>query len=177
MSKVIQLTKGYSTIVDDEDYDFLMQWKWYAREHRKTCYATRSQSVEEFRGSGRKQEHMHRAILGLTTKDMDKIVDHINHNGLDNRKSNLRICNADQNAWNMLKHRGSSKYKGVFRLADNRWGSVITYKKAKIRLGAFDNEEDAALAYDAEAIKLFGEFANINLPQVQAAIGGKDETK
>ena len=108
-----------------------------------------------------KKVYLHRLIMGFPK---NKIVDHINGNKLDNRKSNLRICTQRQNAWNSIKKElgVSSKYKGVhFYKRTGKWQSSIQAGK-RLHLGFFDTEKEAAKAYDFMAKKLRGEYANTN---------------
>ena len=105
---------------------------------------------------------MHRAILDVPK---GKIVDHINHNGLDNRRANLRVATRRQNAWNKRKRRSkcSSQYKGVMWLKKaGKWQARISCKGRSIVIGYFDDEKAAARAYDARAAELFGEYAAPN---------------
>jgi hypothetical protein len=105
---------------------------------------------------------MHRQILDAAE---GKFVDHINHNGLDNRRANLRIVTKEQNNWNKRKYFGnySSRYKGVSRPKNcGKWRAKIFYKGKGIFMGYFDDEESAAKAYDAKARELFGEYAALN---------------
>lgn len=151
--KEIQLTKGYSAIVDDEDYDFLMQWKWYARcQSAGMPYAARG-----VRGNPKKIM-MHDVIMnnnsGLT-------VDHINLDRLDNRKENLRLCTRIENSRNHpLRKDSTSGYKGVSWRADiKKWRVQISIDGKQTTLGYFENKEDGYNAYCKKAIELFGEFA------------------
>ena len=92
-------------------------------------------------------------------------TDHINHNGLDNRKDNLRICTTSQNHYNQIIRSESktSKFKGVSRhKASRKWIAQIGYGRRMIYLGCFDSESEAARAYNQKARELFGEFANLN---------------
>ncbi len=92
-------------------------------------------------------------------------VDHINGDGLDNRKDNLRIVTIAENNYNKRKSKNvrSSQYKGVsIDKRTNRWRAIIYYKYRKINLGMFGDEIDAARAYDEAANELFGEFAKLN---------------
>ena len=102
--------------------------------------------------------YLHRLLMdaeGLT-------VDHINHNKLDNRLCNLRVCTKKQNAQNKSPM-GSSKYLGVwFDKSKNKWCAEIRPDNKKMFLGRFDNEEDAGRSYDKKAKELYGEFANLN---------------
>ncbi len=154
----IPLTQGQFAIVDDEDYEKLSGYKWYASKKGRTFYAERAD-----RG-GRKKRNipMHREILDMPA---GKCIDHINHNSLDNRRANLRIVTQEHNNWNKRKKRGncSSQYKGVsWQKSPGRWKAMIVYKGKWIFIGYFDNEVSAAKAYDAKAQELFGEYAALN---------------
>lgn len=97
------------------------------------------------------------------------IVDHRDHEGLNNTRTNLRLATRSQNSCNNKKTRGrSSKYKGVSRDKRGYWRAKIHFKGKHIFLGYFDNEIDAARAYDKAAKELHGEFAVLNFPQVAA---------
>lgn len=162
MSKSIPLTKGQFAIVDDEDYDWLMQWKW----HYSTGYAMRKQSGP--RDAPHPTILMHRAILA---PPHGMFIDHINMNGLDNRRCNLRICTASQNNYNRIPYRtktATSQYKGVrFHRLRNKWHAFIVLHKGKqTHLGYFTSEIDAAKAYDVAARAHFGEFARLNIEEV-----------
>ena len=155
--KIIPLTQGKVAMVDDEDYERIAKYKWYALKNNSTYYAVHTT------GDGKEQKtiSMAREIM-RTPKNL--MPDHINHNGLDNRKDNMRNCNRTQNAHNSQKRkRCSSKYKGVHWASQiKRWRAIIHYKKRKISLGCFSKEIEAALVYDEKARELFGEFANTN---------------
>lgn len=157
MAKEIPLTQGQVAIVDDEDYEWLMQWKWYAiyRKNAKLFYAGRTEK-------GHKSILlMHRALL---KPEPTELVDHVNRNGIDNRRSNLRVCTRSQNAANMKRKSGSSEYKGVFRTRGRgkpgrKWAAQICVNYKIFNLGRFDTPEEAKAAYDKAALELFGEFA------------------
>lgn len=149
MTKQIELTQGQVAIVDDEDFEFLNQWKWFAQKDKNTFYAVR--------GFG-KRIRMHRVIMN-TPNDMQ--VDHIDGNGLNNTRANLRNCTVAENTRNRKKpSTNTSGYMGVFPSA-KKWRAEITHGK-KIHLGYFDNPVDAAHAYDQAAKEYFGEFAKTN---------------
>ena len=144
--KKIRLTQGKFAIVDDEDFKWLNQWRWYYRFVGKTGYAANLKM------------YMHRLILKFP-KNLE--ADHINGNTLDNRKINLRIVTKSQNAMNRrIKIHGIySNYKGVTsNKRCNHWMVFIRSKSA----GHFNTEHHAALVYDLWADYLFGEYAKLN---------------
>lgn len=162
--KEIKLTQGKVALVDDEDYDYLNQWKWCAEKGRYTYYAMRGVR------HGRKVEgiRMHRFILN-TSKLME--VDHIDHNGLNNQKHNIRNCNTSQNNKNVTSW-GKSKYLGVCFSHSKRKDKIYTSIQSRIRvnnevchLGSCKTEEQAAKRYDTAAIYFHGEFANLNFKE------------
>lgn len=153
--KLIPLTQGKFAIVDALDFDQLSQWKWYARKHHRCWYA------ERYTGGGRKfkaRMSMHEAVIGI------KGADHINGDGLDNRRSNLRPSTTSQNLCNRGKNKNNqSGFKGVwFRKDTKKWAADITIHRKHIHLGSFLTAEKAALAYDSAALKYHGEFARTN---------------
>jgi hypothetical protein len=166
--KRIPLTRGYEAIVDDEDYEWLNQFKWYAKIFKYTYKKTKTVTTHIYAARGRKTIFMHSFLMN-TPKWMQ--TDHINGNGLDNRKANLRICTRGQNQGNrvVLQKNNKSGFKGVYYSRNlNAWVAQIT-KLGTIRrcwyLGKYNNPVDAARAYDVEARKHFGEFAKLNFPQ------------
>ena len=156
--KKIPLTQGKVALVDDEDYEWLSQWKWNAYRDKGVWYAKR----QDWNGGKERTIRMHREILGL--KDPEVPVDHRNHDGLDNQKSNLREASGNKNQSNMRKQADrSSRYKGVSWRKDNsKWAAYIRNDGHLFHLGYFANEEDAAQAYNRAAIICFGEFAELN---------------
>jgi len=144
----------YVALVDDEDFEFLNQFRWCAKKGRYTFYAERAIKVD-----GRNStQYMHQVILN------SRNIDHIDRNGLNNQRSNLRLCNQSQNSMNTGKHKNcTSAYKGVyFHKRFNKWASAIRISGKRFHLGYFTSEVDAAKAYNAKAIELFCEFANLN---------------
>ena len=157
-ARLIELTQDKFAIVDADDYDRLCKYKWHAVKHERLCYAKTSPP------SGLLP--MHRLVLNAPPH---LIVDHINHNGLDNRKANLRLCTVAQNSFNRRPNaqpNKTSKYKGVsLEKKTNLFRAFIHRNKKQYYLGSFKNEIDAAKAYDKKALELFGEFAYLNFPE------------
>jgi hypothetical protein len=163
--KTIELTQGYVALVDDEDYERLSRWRWHANVVRggRVC------ALRKKRHRGRMTTiYMHREIVGAKPGQQ---VDHINGDALDNRRGNLRICTISQNNQNRYANTGaSSQYKGVcWDKGADKWRATITAGGRRKYLGTFEDEREAALAYDAAARELFGEFARPNLPMELAA--------
>lgn len=156
-ARKIPLTKGEFAIVDQEDYDELMKYRWHASPKGDTFYARRNGGNEDVR-----TVRMHRQIMGITDRNIH--IDHINHNGLDNRRKNLRICSNRENIMNQRPSKHSkSKYIGVhFRKDSNKWVCRIGVKGKRVYGGQFDTEIEAAKARDVLSKKYFGEFAYLN---------------
>jgi hypothetical protein len=154
MTKEIPLTKGMVALVDDDDFEYINQWKWYFNGK----YATRNKPITS---SYRVPEYMHRVIVN-TPEGMD--TDHINHNKLDNRKQNLRISTRAQNKYNMTKNsRNTSGYKGVsWSTVRNKWEVRISHNGKSFFVGRFSSLKNAADAYDNAAKTYHGEFAYLN---------------
>lgn len=156
--KKIKLTQGKFALVDDEDYEWLSNYKW----HYNNGYASRRLLVKENRGFG--SVFMHQEIL--ETKGNEKRADHINRNGLDNRRSNLRLATASQNAMNKVMSNGSSKYKGVRKRTSGKrrkiWRATVWKDNQPINLGTYLTEEEAARAYNKKALEIHGQFAIMN---------------
>jgi hypothetical protein len=148
--KFIELTKGEQAIADDEDFEFLSQWKWYFDR-----YAMRNERVNR----GQRKVLMRRVIMN-TPEGFE--TDHINRNKLNNRKANLRICTTFENQANKKKSLNkSSIYKGVSKLKD-KWISQVVCGKRLTFIGLFNQEHHAALAADLWNRDLYGQFARTN---------------
>jgi hypothetical protein len=152
--------------VDPSDYWRLRRYKYIAKKGRNCFYA---QILEPKVIAGKKLPmHMHQEILKVP-KGM--VVDHINYDGMDNRGANLRAATKAQNSRNrkkFFKSDGSkqSKYKGVsWHKKTGKWMASITFNLKNIYLGLFDNEIEAAKAYDEASKKYHGEFGRLNFPE------------
>lgn len=145
-------------MVDDEDYEYLSQFKWYAHRSHHRIYARRNLTTS----SGQRNIKMHQVIMGTTALQE---VDHEDGNGLNNQRYNLRIATHRQNAQNSRRpQNNTSGYKGVsWRKDTQNWGAIISLPDGKRRrLGSFMTALEAAYAYDAAAREYFGEFARCN---------------
>ena len=151
-TKLIPLTKGKFAMVDAADFEWLNQFKWHAIKVADNYYACRKE--------GGKSILMHRQIMN-PPKGM--VVDHKNHTTLDNHRCNLRVCTQAQNLYNTRSH-SRSGYKGVSPKGD-KWEAKIKHRGQWYHLGLFDDPVEAARARDRMAVKLFGEYAWLNLPE------------
>jgi hypothetical protein len=157
MTKAIPLSKGYSAIVDDDDYEPLMRHKWYANVASGTVYAMR-------KDGSRKCHYMHRDLMDAPR---GYVVDHIDRNGLNNTKANLRVATHSQNFCNRKPKEGAaSKFLGVSKNR-NKWVARIRIGGVQRTLGRYENEQEAALAYDRAAREFHGEFARPNFFEVR----------
>lgn len=156
--RLIPLTQGQFAKVDPEDYDWLMQWKWFARWNKRTnsFYADRQQS--RTLGKPRKSIHMHSFIAG--SQELPQ-VDHINHDTLDNRRFNLRPATRSQNGYNRRIFRNNtSGFKGVIWNSHSaKYQARIMINSQRIHLGFYSTLNEAAAAYRKAALELHGEFA------------------
>lgn len=163
----VPLTKGKFTYIDEADYPMVSQRKWHAASSDGCWYA--------WARFGGKQESMHRFLIGAIPKGM--VVDHKDWDGLNNRRSNLRLATHGQNTHNR-KHNSrkidsdpaKSRYRGVFFYPywtnpnlKKKWRAIIKSHGKNYNLGYYDTEEEAALAYNKKAIELHGEFAVLNV--------------
>jgi hypothetical protein len=159
--RLIPVGHGKYAIVDADDYDRLSKYKWRLSTNGHAFYAYRYASTR-----GGKKKHrilMHHEIIDIPE---GMVCDHMNHNGLNNRKPNLRSATSSQNNCNTRKGaKTTSRYRGVTQDArSNKWRARINANGREIYLGVFDDKVDAAKAYDAAAKKHHGEFAVLNFP-------------
>lgn len=161
--KKIPLTQGYFAEVSDDWYEYLVQWKWRLKSgsNNNVLYAVTGDCVKE---KGQKVVLMHRLIMNCP-ENMN--VDHIDGDGLNNQKSNLRICNTSQNTANQKKRKNTtSLFKGVcWHKRDNVWRAKLVKNNLKVLDKGFRDEVEAAKAYDNAALEHFGEFAVLNFPE------------
>lgn len=159
MTTEIKLTRGYVAIIDKENYELLSKYKWYPRRGGHTVYA-------ETVING-KTVSMHRLLMDAPSGQQ---VDHKDGNGLNNSKSNLRLCTAAENRLNCRPRKSLANFKGVFRCSKGKlWRAKIGRDRVTIFLGYFKTAEEAAKMYDAAAVALHGEFARLNFPQLSEA--------
>lgn len=148
--KEVLLTKGRRALVDDEDFEKVIGLKWHlSLSGNGMPYALNS-----------KAGGMHRFLMGAIK---GQYVDHVNGDGLDNQKDNLRICSLKENTRNKKHFKSRSGYKGVvWHEEGHKWQAQIMVDYKCKYLGLFEKKEEAAKAYNEAAKKYFGEFANLN---------------
>jgi len=153
MTKEIELTKGMVALVDDDMYDYLMQWSWYVQKGWDTYYAVRREDGKTIL--------MH---IVVSRASSDLFVDHINGNGLDNRRENLRVCTNAENGRNRKKQtNNTSGFVGVCRIKKSgRYGTKIGIDGKYLYLGSYEDAAEAARVRDEAAIKYHEEFAKLN---------------
>jgi len=157
MTKELKLYKEIVSIVDDEDYEKLkdIRWGFDGRYAYTKKYFFNDDGEYKY-----KKFYLHRVIMN-TPKGLD--TDHINGNKLDNRRANLRIATRSQNNANQRKTRGTSRYKGVCWFKQkSKWKAEIKLNGKRKHLGLFENEYDAAMAYNKAAKERFNSYAKLN---------------
>lgn len=152
--KIIPLTRGYETIVDEEDY-FLFHYNWWARGWKEDNF---------YACTWIKKKIVKLQNLLLPPKE-GFVVDHKNRNSLDNRKQNLRYATLQQNNANNSRAVSDSGFKGVYPRVSGNWRAQVTINGQLNYLGTFSSKEEAALVYDKAAKIAFGEFARLNFPE------------
>lgn len=158
MAKEISLTKGMVALVDNEDYPYLAKLNWFAQSNGLQWYARRN---SQYINKKRHIVHMHRVIMEAPPW---MLVDHLDGNGLNNTRENLRLCTHQGNSRNGRKRNiNTSGYKGVsWHKVTQKWMARIGVDGRSIHLGLHDTATEAALAYDVAALKYHGEFACVN---------------
>lgn len=153
MPAEVRLTKGCVALVDDEDLPLVAPHRW--------CVAAMGKGHKyAVRQANGKRVILHRTILGAQP---GQYVDHRNGDTLDNRRANLRLCTASENARNRRKTVGNSQFKGVcWDKRNKNWLASIYYEGCSHNIGRFQDEVAAAKAYNTEAARVFGEFAHLN---------------
>lgn len=142
-------------LVDASDLETLSGYVWYVHKGARTCYAR-----GYLRGAGKSRGliYMHRLLMSA---ERGQEIDHVNGDGMDNRRSNLRFCTRREN--NANRHAVQSKsspYKGVhFEAWSGKWRAEIMSHGRRYKLGRFTDVKEAKRAYNAKARELFGEFA------------------
>lgn len=150
----IALTQGQVAVIDDCDLSLVDRFKWFAcKDHSTNRFYAHSNP------SNRKKLLMHRVILGVTDSSIQ--VDHIDGNGLNNSRSNLRACGHAENQWNSSRPVSRCGYIGV-RTCRDKFQAKILHRGKTVFLGTFSDPISAAMAYDCAAVELRGEFARLN---------------
>jgi hypothetical protein len=159
--KLIPLTRGFNAIVSASDFYLLNQWHWFAIPSKKTetVYVGRMERKSD--GTNR-LVLMHRFVVGC-----EEDVDHIDRDGLNNTRDNLRPCSETLNAGNQRLHKSNkSGYKGVsWHIPTQKWICKIYFQNKQFHLGLFEDKIACARRYDRKALELFGEFARLNFPR------------
>lgn len=160
--RTIPLSRGQVALVDAEDYEWLSQWKWYAAVSMRSCqYYAATHDVPD--GGPRRMVRMHRLVIGLDCSD-SRQVDHIDGNGLNNRRGNLRIATESENNFNRdIQRNNTSGFRGVsFHRGTGKWMSQTTVKGKYHNLGLYETPEQAHEAYLAACLQLRGELPRIS---------------
>jgi hypothetical protein len=153
----IALTKGYEAVIDAADVPLVEGWNWYAQPGGRTVYAASKGAA-----CGRRcRVFLHRLLLG---EPLDVFVDHVNSDGLDNRRANLRLASASQNQHNKaMQNNNTSGFKGVTWKANKRqWVARISCGGKSKHLGYFDTPEAAHFAYASASAAIHGEFGRVS---------------
>lgn len=159
----VQLHGGEMAEISDEDAELVLAHRWSVKRTPKSESLFYAQT-NVMTPAGYRPLYMHHLVMGKPPRGM--VCDHINGNGIDNRRENLRIISQSHNLINAAKFRSgvTSKYKGVsWDKKSRKWAVNISINKKQTYLGIFENEDDAARAYDAAAREHYGDVARLNL--------------
>jgi len=160
----VPLTQGFTAIIDIDDYAEISKFNWHFQESGGVGYAARQATVDERPTKQRQFIWMHHVIIG---KHETMVVDHINGNGVDNRKSNLRHATCSQNQLNRkITSVGKSGFRGVYP-HDGKWQSRLKINGKSHHLGTFETVELAAKAYISASIEMAGEYSR-HYPAIRA---------
>lgn len=169
MVREIALTRGKVALVDDDDFERISATRWRARRGKRINGPDAFYALGEVKRDGKRVGiEMHRVIMG----EPEAFIDHIDGDGLNNLRSNLRICTNSLNQANraLLLPIKASRFRGVtWHKQSSRWQAAIKVLRRSIYLGLFDTEEEAAVAYDTAASVHFGPYARLNFPKAQVA--------
>jgi hypothetical protein len=154
---------GLFALIDEEDYERVSKYRWSPYPANSACGGFYAATWFHVPGSPKPQTmRMHRFLLGAPP---GVLVDHENHDGLDNRRCNIRLADRTQNAANARKKPSKSGFRGVGSVPrGGKWRASISVNNRIVRLGTFTTREEAARAYDAAARRIHGEFAILNFP-------------
>lgn len=169
--KTIFLTKGYEAIVDEEDYEYLIGYKWQANNASPAGVVYAVRGFWDFKEKNVKSISMHREIIKFINNNKistNITVDHINGNGLDNRRSNLRFATKQQQSLNrQIRSDNKSGYKGVYWVWTNKtktkgkWRALIKAEGKRKSLGLYDDPLMASIAYEKAAEEFYGEWRRV----------------
>lgn len=150
------------TEVDDEDYYWLSQWNWCTAKIKNKVYVRRSKKKGVLKSGVKYEVFLHRVVMKCT--DSNLVVDHIDNNSLNNKKSNLRICTKAENNRNTSSHKNStSKYLGVtYDKTRKKWNAQLMVNGKRVLTKRYTTEIEAAKAYDIAAAEHAGQYANLN---------------
>ena len=156
--------KGLVTLVSDEDYEELNKFFWGVTKTKINMYVSRGSTYKEKTLLNYPNVVlMHRQIFNLIPGNQNIQVDHADHDGLNNQRTNIRKCSAAENSYNKRPFGTVSTYKGISKCSEGKYQTHLQFKGKRITMGYFETETEAALTYNELAIKFYGEFAHLNI--------------